>query len=77
MKTLIIEVFKDRAKAWRWRVSDGNGKILAASSESYVKLDSARRSLERVTGLIAPGVATGESSAARKVKVGDREFYHA
>ena len=77
MKTLILEVYRDRVKSWRWRVSDGNGKILAASSESYVKLDSARRSLERVTGLVAPGVASGENRAARRVLAGDREFFHA
>ena len=74
IKPLILQVYRSR-NGWRWRVACGrNGKILGQSSEAYDKLDAARRSLERVTGLTAPGVdvSAGERIGSRVVRAAGR-----
>jgi len=35
MKTLLVQVFKDRKKQWRWRARAGNRQIVATCGEGY------------------------------------------
>ncbi len=41
-----IEVYKDRASGWRWRITASNGKIVADSGEAYSTRSNAVRAAE-------------------------------
>lgn len=43
-----IEIFKDEAGEWRWRIKAANGKIVATSGEGFTRKWSARRAAKRV-----------------------------
>lgn len=43
-----FEVFKDRTGEWRWRLVDGNNRIIAVSGESFTRSADANRSLGNV-----------------------------
>lgn len=45
-----VEVFRDTAGEWRWRVVAGNGRIIASSGESFTRKWSARRAGRRAQG---------------------------
>jgi uncharacterized protein YegP (UPF0339 family) len=43
-----IEVYRDEAGEWRWRLRHQNGNILAGSGEGYANRGGARRSIDRL-----------------------------
>ncbi|MFB6301051.1 MAG: YegP family protein, partial [Halobacteriales archaeon] len=43
-----IEVYRDQAGEWRWRLIHRNGNILADSGEGYSRRPSARRAIDRI-----------------------------
>ena len=43
-----IQLYKDEAYLWRWRMKAGNGKITADSGEGYSRRDSALRAAYRL-----------------------------
>ena len=43
-----IEVYKDEAAKWRWRLRHRNGNILAGSGEGYASRSGARRAIDRL-----------------------------
>jgi uncharacterized protein YegP (UPF0339 family) len=46
MKTHRFEMYRDRKKEWRWRLTRiRGGKIIADSSEGYVRAMDARRQI--------------------------------
>jgi uncharacterized protein YegP (UPF0339 family) len=45
---LKIELYKDGAGEFRFRIKAGNGEILATSGEGYKKKDSAKNAIERI-----------------------------
>ena len=45
-----IEIYKDKAGGWRWRIVSPNGRIIADSAESYTRRWSAQRAADRVLG---------------------------
>jgi uncharacterized protein YegP (UPF0339 family) len=45
-----FEIYKDRAGEWRWRLRSGNEKIIAVSSESYKRKETALASIDLVQG---------------------------
>ena len=48
-----VEVYRDRARKWRWRIRASNGQITATPGESFSRRGAAVRSAER---LIAHGL---------------------
>lgn len=40
-----VEIFKDQAEEWRWRVRAGNNKIVACSGEGYIRKESIYKAL--------------------------------
>jgi uncharacterized protein YegP (UPF0339 family) len=44
-------VYRDVAGGYRWRLIDGNRRIVADSGESYVTRDGAHRAIANVKGL--------------------------
>lgn len=44
------ELYRDRARKWRWRLIADNGRILAVSSESYTRKIDCCRCVELVKG---------------------------
>jgi uncharacterized protein YegP (UPF0339 family) len=49
-----IEVYKDDAGEWRWRMMSGNGRIVAESGEGYKERRKALRPLYDLLGLPEP-----------------------
>jgi len=49
-----IEVYKDDAGEWRWRVRSGNGRIVAESGEGYKERRKALRPLYELLELPEP-----------------------
>ena len=47
-----VQVFKDAAGEWRWRMRARNSHIIATSGEGYRNRSHALRMAERVTGLV-------------------------
>lgn len=45
------EVYKDKAKEWRWRITAPNGNIIGASCEGYKKKVDAEKNLRYITNL--------------------------
>ena len=45
------EIYRDRGKEWRWRITASNGERIAASCEGYSSKRSAEENLQRVTRL--------------------------
>lgn len=43
-----IEVYRDEAGAWRWRLLHRNGNILAGSGEGYANRSGVRRAIDRL-----------------------------
>ena len=39
-KKMRVEVFRDTASDWRWRIKASNGKIVATSGEGYKRKNS-------------------------------------
>lgn len=52
-----FELFQDIDEQYRWRLIAANGEIVAAS-EGYTRLESARRSAERVQELAEEAAIT-------------------
>ena len=48
MKTK-VEIYKDQAGEYRWRLIHANGNIMAVSGEGYVKQDWAEKSVQHVS----------------------------
>lgn len=53
MKTKMpkFELYKDKAREWRWRLKAGNGRIIAVSSESYKRHYDILVAIQLVRGL--------------------------
>jgi len=52
---LVGEIYRDRMRLWRWRLTDfRNRKIIAMSGDGHLQLRHARSSFEKATGLVAP-----------------------
>lgn len=43
-----IEIYRDKAAEWRWRLIHRNGNILADSGEGYANRSGARRAIDRI-----------------------------
>lgn len=43
-----FQIYRDKAGEWRWRLRAGNGKIIADSSEGYVRKSGAVNAAENV-----------------------------
>jgi len=43
-----IEIYKDEAGEWRWRLVAPNGQLIASSGEGFRRKWSAKRSAKRV-----------------------------
>lgn len=43
------EIYRDASGEWRWRIRAANGRIIAASGESFTRKWSAKRALRRAT----------------------------
>ena len=35
-RDLTADIYKDKGGKWRWRITAGNGRILAVSSQGYI-----------------------------------------
>lgn len=57
-----IEIFKDQAGDWRWRIKAGNHAIVADSGEGYVERRSAVRTVARLLRLPLPKRPRGASA---------------
>jgi uncharacterized protein YegP (UPF0339 family) len=44
----VFEVYRDVSGHFRWRLRDGNYRIVADSSEGYVTRDNAKRAVQNV-----------------------------
>lgn len=56
-----FELYRDKRGQWRFRLKAANGKIIAASSESYVDRRDAERGIEIVRASACfPLVSDGE-----------------
>jgi uncharacterized protein YegP (UPF0339 family) len=52
MKTHRFEMYRDRKKEWRWRLTRiRGGKIIADSAEGYVRAMDARRQITKILNL--------------------------
>jgi uncharacterized protein YegP (UPF0339 family) len=47
-----IEIYRDAAAEWRWRLVHKNGNILADSGEGYTRRRDARRAVDRLRDLV-------------------------
>jgi uncharacterized protein YegP (UPF0339 family) len=47
----MFEVYRDTRGQYRWRLMDGNHRIVADSSEGYVTRDNAKRAVANVKSL--------------------------
>ncbi len=45
-----FEIYKDKAGEWRWRLRSRNHEIIAVSSESYKRKETALASIDLVQG---------------------------
>lgn len=45
-----FEIYKDKAGEWRWRLRSRNNEIIAVSSESYTRKETALASIDLVQG---------------------------
>ena len=45
-----FEIYKDKAGEWRWRLRSRNNEIVAVSSESYTRKETALASVDLVQG---------------------------
>jgi len=45
------EIYKDKSKEWRWRITANNGDIIAASCEGYKNKVDAEKNLRYITNL--------------------------
>ena len=45
-----IEIYKDKALEWRWRLVHENGNIMAGSTEGYKNKADMVEALERIRG---------------------------
>lgn len=43
-----VDVYEDEQGEWRWRLVDGNGRIVADSAEGYDSASNAERALDNV-----------------------------
>lgn len=50
MKTMYgrVEIYRDKARMWRWRIRARNGKITATPNEGYVRRVDAIRSVSAI-----------------------------
>lgn len=61
-----IEVYRDSAGEWRWRLKAGNGRIMADGGEGYVDRRGAIRAVTSVLRLEYPGPSgRGDTSRIR------------
>lgn len=51
-RDIVLELYEDEGGKWRWRLIAGNGRITAASGESFAKKGNALRAAERLGELI-------------------------
>ena len=54
-----IQVYKDTAGEWRWRMMSGNGRVVAESGEGYKERRKALRPLYSLLGLPEPDRTNG------------------
>lgn len=43
-----LDVYRDKAMGWRWRIVAANGRIIAVSGEGFTRKWAARRAGKRV-----------------------------
>lgn len=55
-----IQVYKDVAGGWRWRLRASNGRIIADSAEAYTNKAAAIRASERLLELIRSRIVVRE-----------------
>lgn len=48
MGEYLFEIYKDKANEYRWRFKAPNGRIMAASGESYTERNDCREAVERI-----------------------------
>jgi uncharacterized protein YegP (UPF0339 family) len=54
-----FQIYKDKAREWRWRFRADNGEIIADSSEGYVNKSDCRTGIDLVKTK-APGAQVEE-----------------
>lgn len=55
MKSIKIEIYRDKAKEYRWRIRASNGRVLADSAEGYKRRGGAFRGMRAVVIAISDG----------------------
>jgi uncharacterized protein YegP (UPF0339 family) len=56
-----IEIYQDKAKAYRWRLVSRNGRIIADGAEGYTKKHNAQRAVKRFLALLTEDILIAES----------------
>jgi uncharacterized protein len=46
-----FELYRDRARQWRWRLVAANGRIMADSAEAYTRKRDCVRALQTIQAL--------------------------
>lgn len=46
-----VDIYKDQAGEWRWRLIAGNGQTVASSGEGFTRRWSAKRSARKALGI--------------------------
>jgi len=64
--TYTIELYRDRAKAWRWRLVHRNGRTVADSGEGYRRRGDCWRAIARL--LDTPGEQIRLATMAKTAK---------
>lgn len=49
----LIDIYKDKAGEWRWRLVAPNNRIVADSGEGYTRREDCERALKRVVVILA------------------------
>ena len=77
MKTK-IDVYKDKAGEWRWKLVHANGNIMADSSEGYKNKKDCVKSLNSVksfmAGSIVKDIANQSCSYCKSIEEGQLNF---
>ena len=56
MRRPYFEMYRDKAKEWRWRLKAANGRIVAESGEGYKRLGRCEAAIDRLYDLISAPV---------------------
>jgi len=63
MKPATMDIYRDAAGQWRWRLCSANNRIIADSAEGYTRRRSVRRAAEAVQAAFRGRVLLWEDAA--------------